>query len=117
MKTLELICRLPGHLKNIQTKSPAQLVKESGYVHDERMLDIKEIQNYIRSHPELLEEWTNYSGDKRSSNGWYFEIDDSVNLAEVGYYPKGEIFKFSDKFKACAKFIQLEITEISLHAG
>lgn len=117
MNTLELICRLPCDYHKIQTKSMIQLVSESGYLQNNIALSTEAIENYLRSHPELVKEWITYSEDKRSSSGWYLEVNKSENSAIVGFHPKGEVFKFSDQFKACAKYIDLEVKELSAHAG
>ena len=108
-QVLERICNLPVDFKH-GSKSPLQLVTESGVNAHPEVLTVSRLIVCLRAHPELIDQWENWSADKRVSSGWYFALR-SVGFV-VGYYPGGESLTFEDPFVACAEFVVREVREI-----
>ncbi len=105
---VEKVCRIPTLLRDEQDKSFADHVKDSGYLERPDALNVDDVAAHLRAHPDLVESWLTYSGDKRSSPGWYFsELRD--RRYEVGYFPGGTPREFSDAASACAEFIRREL--------
>jgi hypothetical protein len=83
------------------------------------LLDIKEddISNLISKNKEdlIIENWLNYSENKRTSEGWYF-IKKEIKY-EVGYFlgngKKNECLTFDNGRNSCAAFIKRELTSIT----
>jgi len=81
-------------------------------MHDQ--IDEFKIFEMIAIHPEYIKDWLQFSGDKRTSESWYFrETDNGRSI--VGYYPDMTDKKFkvySNINEACAAFIKLELEGI-----
>ncbi len=87
-----------------------QLLKDSGYFEKFSAISIKKIKKELKSHPELIQFWLNYSEDKRTSGGWYLKKDN--NDFFVGNLLKKSEKHFQNEVDACALFIKREIEEI-----
>ena len=105
---IERICRLPVDFRAAWTKSPAQLLEESGLAQRPACLTTTAVESYLREHVDLIEAWRGWSDDKRVPEGWYFQ-----GLV-VGYYPNGPRETFTDPFQACASFVVREIQDMLL---
>jgi hypothetical protein len=93
--------------------SVVQLVRESGYGGADAASLRGAVEEQLRTHPELIDDWLTYSGDKRTSSGWFFEDDDEV---VVGYFDvtrgRSHEQQFADRLQACAEFIMREVDSI-----
>lgn len=106
------VCDMPVQLKARGNVSMMQLLLESGFIESSEVLTPRAVSDYLSQHEHLVEAWTMLSQDKRSSSGWYFkELSDGSY--EVGYYPDGPRFSFSDRVQACAEFIVRECHSIA----
>jgi hypothetical protein len=91
-----------------------RLLQATGYfeVHDQ--ISEPDIQFGLARSPESVEEWTQYSEDKRTS-GWYI-IQDDEGRYEVGFVAEnGERSNqiwLDSRLDACAAFIKHEIESI-----
>jgi hypothetical protein len=92
-----------------------ELLRQTGYfeMYDEILeADIRET---LAQHPECVDEWISYSGDKRTSSGWYIKQEDST-IYKVGCLsPKGGKSietSYVDHTDACAAFIKHELEDI-----
>jgi hypothetical protein len=74
------------------------------------------VSAYLAEHPDLVDAWLGYSGDKRASSGWYL-VEKPAGTFEVGYYPSGNRLAFTDRGRACAEFIIREIRSIAAGGG
>jgi hypothetical protein len=87
------------------------LLKESGYLYSSDEVLVKDIREALAEQPRRIDEWAQYSNDKRSSSGWYFRPDGDGTF-EVGYYSskekKNTRSSFVDRATACAIFIKRE---------
>jgi hypothetical protein len=71
---------------------------------------VESVVEFLNSEPELVDEWLRWSADKRTSQGYYFLVEDRHYV--VGYFPGDERVKFDDPVLACANFVVKEINEI-----
>jgi hypothetical protein len=106
---IDHLCNLPAGFYG-GSKSPLQLVVESGLAECESALSVEDLLRYLSRNPKLVEQWLRWSEDKRVSSGWYFmrKADKYV----VGYYPEGEALFFAEALPACAEFIVREVQAI-----
>jgi hypothetical protein len=107
---VERVCRLPIDFRD-GTKSPLQLVRDSGYLENPVALTIEAVEDALRRKPELVDEWLGWSEDKRVSSGWYF-LKAGTQFV-VGYYPRGEKRLYADRIAACADFVIHDVASIS----
>jgi len=106
------ICQIPIKLKT-ENKSPYDLLKESGYFENSKVLTIEHIMEYLNKNKDTVTEWLDYSLDKRTSSGWYFIEENKKPI--VGYLNEGkreQEKEYTDLIQACAIFIFTEIESI-----
>jgi hypothetical protein len=104
---IQHICSLPTEFRSGE-KSPRDLVREAGV--DVRSLTTDSIVAVLKTQPELVTEWLQWSEGKRSSPGYYFLSEGQCHV--VGYYPGDERIEFADPISACADFVVKEINDI-----
>ena len=104
---IQQICNLPAIFRG-GDKSSHTLVRESGI--DVRSLSADSVIAVLRSTPDLVREWLQWSEDKRSSPGYYFLAERKCYV--VGYYPGHERVEFDDPIVACADFLIKEVNTI-----
>jgi hypothetical protein len=104
---IQQICNLPTEFRDGE-KSSRDLVREAGI--DVRSLTAESIAAVLKTKPELVTEWLQWSEDKRSSPGYYFLSDGQRHI--VGYYPGDEQVEFVDAIAACADFIVKEVNAV-----
>ncbi len=109
------IIALPRQFKEVKNKSIITLLKENGYYEHFDEVNENNIAGMLGESPEMIDDWLNWSDDKRSSSGWYF-MEKGFNHYVVGYWPKNKFddMQFSNKILACASFIKREIESIRL---
>jgi len=114
MKVVDVVANLinfPSRFNSPGNVSIYNILKETGYfeMHDQVSDDI--IYNALSQHPEHIDEWINYSQDKRTSSGWYFK-EEGKDSYIVGYFGGTDSEKvqlrFTDRIAACAAFIKQE---------
>jgi len=106
--TIERMCRMPSEFKRRGDVSIKTLASESGFTDHKFEIDAQAVQRFLEAHPELLDAWAEYSGDKRVSNGWYFDL---ARLA-VGFYEHGKPAReqtYKHPAEACGVFVMLEL--------
>ena len=107
---VEKICRLPMDFYG-GSKSMADLVSDSGIRKCPAALTSASIEAYLRSHPALVDQWLNWSANKRINSGWYFARRSGHLI--VGFYPQGETLTFEDPVLACTEFVVREVSAIT----
>jgi hypothetical protein len=100
------LCRLPIDFYQ-GSKSMAQLAADSGIGEYPYALTVENAAGYVSAHPEVIEMWLRWSANKRVTSGWYLRRN--ANQFDVGYFPNGEVFTFSDPAVACAEFVVREV--------
>lgn len=113
---IKKICTLPLDFKTLD-KSASVLINESQFIVFHKDITTNEIENYLTNHISLIEEWKDWSYNKRSLPGTYLSLTDKENL--VGFIDKNGKRLFVNSFyspsEACAEFILREATDI-LHS-
>ena len=104
------LCRVPVHHRT-GTKSSLQLVKESGALEHVSVLAVSKIGEFIGHNSNLVDEWLNWSNNKRTSSGWYFTTENDGYV--VGFSPNGETLHFDQPVTACSEFIIREFRSIA----
>ncbi|MEZ4920432.1 MAG: hypothetical protein R2792_15120 [Saprospiraceae bacterium] len=111
------IISLPEQFYNPENKrSAAELLKGSGFFEFCNEIGQNEIEHFLRESPNLIDRWLEWSGDKRTDSGWYFDLDANHRYV-VGFVSSQNTriapMIFSDKYVACATYIYREIASIS----
>jgi len=104
------LCNIPRDFRG-GSKSAFQLFSESGVAALASLPSAAEVAAYLGSHPELVQDWLDWSGDKRVLSGWYF-LEEQGEFV-VGFHPDGEVFRFERADVACAHFIVREVQDVS----
>jgi hypothetical protein len=107
---MEQICDMPVAFRR-GSKSPIQLLEESGYFEMPNELTIEALAAFIGGHPSVIQVWLRWSEDKRVSSGWYFVRKAGGYI--VGQIPNGLQLPFSDDVQACAEFVVREVAAIA----
>lgn len=106
---------LPHEFNRLGNISFHELLNESGYLNFSEEILVENIREALIEQPQRIDEWAQYSEDKRSSSGWYFRAE-SEGAYVVGYYPdsreKNTRSPFEDRATACAAFIKHEVEDI-----
>lgn len=108
------LINIPRNFFQKLTASMYDLLKETGYFKNETQISEQDIYTALVSHPELTDDWMQYSEDKRCL-GWYFKRDNK-NKYLVGCLSKNGVTietEYDDKLMACAVFIKRELDQIS----
>ena len=115
--TVAQIVTLPRRFLSLGEVSMFSLVEATGYfaLHDQ--ISETGIRAYIVRSPGCVQDWLQYSEDKRTSNGWYFAENDE-GCYETGYVADARTRKnrkqYSNAIDACAPFIKHELEDIRL---
>lgn len=119
MDTNNIIIKIINLLErfyNIENEeSIYSLLQSTGYFEKYNQVQESKINEILNQYPKCVNQWLNWSENKRSSSGWYFKKDDQEGNYIVGYYPDKENFKsieYSNVTEACATFIKREIEQI-----
>lgn len=107
------IINIPSTLHCNETESMYSLLQKYNYFEQYDMVQEDLIREVLIKNPEYINQWLQWSEDKRSSEAWYF-IKNTNNKYTVGYYgSKKEIKKeYFDAASACAAFIKLDIESL-----
>lgn len=110
---IEIIIALPSKFYSLGNISMFNLLKNSGYFTTYNEIEESDIAKALAIHTEYIEDWINWSQNKRS-DGWFLERKDN-SIYEVSYYYKGDIQEstvYTNLLAACAAFIKHEIEDI-----
>jgi len=77
-------CRIPRMFR-AGGKSARQLVREGHMATN--ALTINALKSVLNDEPQLIDEWQQWSEDKRTS-GWFLTFENGSHV--VGHHPKGE---------------------------
>lgn len=109
------LIHLPRRFNSLGNVSIYDLLKETGYFEMHDQVSEESIHEPLAQQPECVDEWINYSEDKRSSTGWYLKQEGGGTYV-VGYFAgkNGEHskFRYANRIAACAAFIKCESEHI-----
>jgi len=104
---------LPKTFNAVGTISMNALLKETGYCEFHDLFSETAIADALSLNPEIINDWLEYSEDKRTSSGWY------IKRGKKGAFIVGKVemienseMTYTDKIKACAAFIKREVETI-----
>jgi hypothetical protein len=66
---LSKVCSIPRDFYSSQNKSIIQLFNESGYLEQRDLATKEKLMEHLMANPDLINDWENYSSDKRVSQG------------------------------------------------
>ena len=92
------------------TSSINDICRQIFHSNSDRFPSVEELMTAIRKRPEIVENWIEYSENKRGSPSWFFAKGEENYL--VGFLDScGSCHesRFSDPVYACAVFIKLEL--------
>ena len=110
-EVIKKVIHIPRDLHTRKDVSELNLLLESGYIELCDQIQEDEITEVLKMHPHMINDWLQYSEDKRSSPTWHFFKGESGKYY-VEYSAEGketEEIVTTDQFKACATFIKREI--------
>jgi hypothetical protein len=106
---LDAVCRIPRVYRG--GKSPWAAVRQSGYKAVRDQITPVDFAQYLRRHPEYIEDWERYSLDKRTSDGWYLLRNErSWTVGSLSVSHPDEQFELAAE--ACGHFILREVETI-----
>ena len=114
-KTVQRIILLPKVFHETKTKSPIDLVRESGYLQYYKRISINDIEHSLRDNSNQIEEWIEYAMNERGDPRYFIEIDKNNTKYILKYFIGGNISlidSHSDAVKCCANYIKLYIEQI-----
>jgi hypothetical protein len=107
------IINIPKKFKTANA-SIHSLLKYSGYFETHDLVTAEAIREALLEHPDYVDDWIQYSEDKRCSSGWFFRQKGPGY--EVGFFSSKDGYSqstmYSDRLEACAAFIKKEMEEI-----
>jgi hypothetical protein len=107
---VERVCHLPRDFRLVGTKSVIQLAEEIGIPAHRECITSSAVESQLLTQPELVDDWLLWSADQRCSPAWYFCEDGEEYV--VGYGPKGEEKRFTNRISACTQFVIHEVGNI-----
>lgn len=111
---LARICDIPADFER-GGRSLVEVARASGYAESFDQFAPRELAEYLRARPEIIDRWVKYSEDKRTGEGWYLRPPFSIGRISRTSPPMHEV-KHADLAAACAAFIIAEVGEI-LHGS
>ena len=116
MNTKDIILKvinLPHDFYRLKDVSVYRLLQDSGYFIGYNQISNDDILLELKHHNNAINDWINWSTNKRLNNGWYFERTNDGYV--VGDHSTGQIAHkqfYNDATEACAAFIKNEIEDI-----
>lgn len=104
------ICSIPEAFRDSGTSLHA-VVQASGFADIRGQFSTRDLADYLRTRPAIVEQWVAYSQDKRTSEGWYLRPSMSVGRITREPPPMREQ-RYPDLSAACAAFIVAELSDI-----
>ena len=114
------ICKFSVNYKSVGSRSINDWVRDSGWLTHQGNISMKDIKEFLKSSPELIDSWLCYSSDKRTSSGWYFKENVEECSFVVGYFENKigttKEVKYLQSIDACAQFILNEFHHFHINS-
>jgi len=104
------ICDIPAEFRR-SGRSLREVVQASGYADLRGQFAARELADYLRARPAVVEQWVGFSEDKRTADGWYLRPPSSIGRISRESPPMHEV-KHVDLAAACAAFIIAELGDV-----
>lgn len=116
---LQTIASFARLMRTDKVRSPRQILDDSGYAEHFQEITQEKIARLVRNDPKIIDEWVQFSEDKRWSPAWAFGKQTRARW-EVAYkVPSGQAtyrVAFQDAVTACAFMIRMEMEELRVNA-
>jgi hypothetical protein len=104
------ICAVPRDFR-AGAGSPVQLVRQSGYRDIRETITATEIRKQLIDDPSLIDDWKNWSLDKRTSEGWYLQVHgEGGYIGYVGRTDPEVFFRHRAKRVPNSSFAKLRVS-------
>jgi hypothetical protein len=106
---------LPRRYRKQKTVSIYELLGRTGYFERRDTLSLEAVRTALAKNPESLEEWLEYSQDKRTGSGWYLR-GESGRFEVAHLQADGRVADerlYTNLEEACANFVLRELAEIA----
>jgi hypothetical protein len=111
------VVTLPRRFHSLGNVSMFSLLEATGYLGLHDQISEEDIRAALARCTECIQEWVQYSEDKRTSSGWYV-MENDEGCYEVGYVTeRGDRQRrvvYDKLVDACAAFVKREIENIRL---
>lgn len=98
----------------IRTISIHELLRQTGYPKVADQITEQDVYKELLAHQRFVNNWLEYSEDKRTDGGWYFiQAGNGKYLVGCVGNASTKETEYDDKIKACAKFIKQELDVIA----
>jgi hypothetical protein len=108
----EAVCRMAANFFRLRDRSMLDLLRSSGYLQAHDVVTEKQLAAIFEANPDLIHPWFLQCERKRTKYGYYLVPPtgwpDKGGDWTVGYHPGGPVERFSDRAKACARFVKFE---------
>ena len=109
------VVKLPRELERREDQSVLSLLRQTGYFENHDQITEDLLREALRSDRHLCHEWLQFSENKRTESGWYFENRETGGYV-VGHFPEktggSQWLRYEDPIDGCAAFIKREVEDI-----
>jgi hypothetical protein len=84
-------------------RSTACLLEDAGFPELRDALNVDDVEDALKNHPELIDFWLERATDQRVAGGWSIECQGDAY--RIQSYSSGEFLVVRDRVRACAEFI------------
>lgn len=116
----ETVCRMASDFYRLRDISMLDLLKCSGYLEDPSTVSDGQLEDVLRTYPELIDAWLRLCDDQRTRYGWCllrpFDSHGSADWIVVEPNGKKQL-SFPNSFKACAFFVRKQIEAYEANIG
>ncbi len=106
------LCTLAARFQDQAEVSMGVLLSRSGYMLGDEVSE-EQLEEYLRSHPELVNSWLIESRNTTENPAWYIFPPKDGSEWLVTFYPDNIKHSFNDKFKACAFYIRVYVMHLA----
>jgi len=118
-KIIENVVKMPFEMYTKRSISIHKLFKKSGYCNYCDFINENNIKNYLFENRKYINDWINYSDDKRVDKGYFIRkiVNNKYEIGLLNIYDKNnkikiiKEFNLSEEIEACAYFILLELED------
>ncbi len=111
---IDKVVHLPDNFYKLNNISMYSLLEKTGYFQIHYKISENDIMEELYKHPDLVQDWLNWSENKRVDFGWYFvRVDNQRYVVDHTLLGgRHESTSYSDILEACAVYIKREIEDI-----
>lgn len=114
---LKRICYLPKEFYRRGDVSIVELLNELDYATMRTLIDEKYLVSIIEQDPQIINDWSSWSSDKRVDKGWVFQGSEQLGWTVWYYSPestKAPAPTHKNGAEACAHYILADLDSVAL---